>query len=110
MLLDEVDDVEACSCAVLVFVGKEEPFVVASCVGVILQDEVVLLEFALETLVGVEEVAAFEVGVEEGLGWFLGVGWLVVCGIVICGVIQRKDITCVLPFLPLKSTGGYNLE
>ena len=95
MLLDKVNNVETHTFAALVLIRKEEPFVIASCVCIILQNEIILVLFAIKTFICVEQIPAFEFGVENVLVLFLEVYLLIICWIMICCVIQRKYIACV---------------
>ena len=63
--------------------------------AIILQNEIILVLFAIKTFICVEQIPAFEFGVENVLVLFLEMYLLIICWIMICCVIQRKYIACV---------------
>ena len=96
MFFYEIDDIELDNLAFLISEREEKPLVVPFSVGVILHDKVILFYLALDTEIGVSEVATLEAGVEFMLRFLIMFCGLIVFGVVVGRLSDREYIGYVM--------------
>jgi hypothetical protein len=107
MLLDQINNIKPDTSRLFIAEGEIKPLIIPFCICIILQNEIILLDFTLQTSISIEQISALKPGLEfTVLCIFVECNLLVIVRIIVCCMIQRKYIGFDKAMITTELSGG----